>query len=209
MNGKPKVLLFDLGGVLVDFIGLDEVRPLLPEPLNDDEMRSRWLRSESVLAFDRGQIDPETFADRFLAEWALRIPREEFVETFSSWVRGFYPGATELLQELKGKYRLACLSNVNELHWGRCGEAVTAAMDVTFASFQLGLAKPDGRVYAAVMAELGVGPDEVCFFDDSRPNVIAARRMGIESDLVRGLRELRATLVQRSLIQPGSGGEKN
>lgn len=200
MNGKPKVLLFDLGGVLIDFIGLDEVRPLLPEPLDDDEMRSRWLASESVLAFDRGQIDPETFADRFLSEWALKIPREEFVETFAGWVRGFYPGAEKLLLDLRERYQLACLSNVNELHWGRCGEAVSTVMDVTFTSFELGLTKPDGRIYAAVMTKLGVGPDEICFFDDSRPNVIAARRMGIESDLVRGLEELRATLAQRSLI---------
>lgn len=199
MRARPKVLLFDLGGVLVDFVGLDEVRPLLPEPLSDDEMRSRWLASESVLAFDCGQIDPETFADRFLAEWGLRIPRAEFTDIFSSWVRGFYPGATKLLAELRKEFKIACLSNVNELHWQRCGKAVSEAMDATFASFRLGLAKPDSRIYAAVMNELGVNPGELCFFDDSRPNVLAARRMGIDSHLVRGLDELHRTLARRSL----------
>ncbi len=50
------------------------------------------------------------------------------------------------------------------------------------------------------MAELDVSPEEVRFFDDSRLNVEAARRLGVESFLVDGLPETRAALRSQGLL---------
>ena len=42
MSTRPSVLLFDLGGVLVDFSGIEDLRPLLPVPLDDEALLARW-----------------------------------------------------------------------------------------------------------------------------------------------------------------------
>ena len=56
------VLLFDLGGVLIDFAGFDELTQMLPDAPDRAEIRDRWIRSESVQLFERGDIAPQQFA---------------------------------------------------------------------------------------------------------------------------------------------------
>ena len=53
------VLFFDLGGVLVDFAGFEEMRRFLPEVSDRSDIRDRWIKSESVQLFERGDITPE------------------------------------------------------------------------------------------------------------------------------------------------------
>ena len=74
-NGESvaDVLLFDLGGVLVDFAGFRELKSFVPEPIEDDEIRRRWLASPSVRAFELGVSSDEDFANDFIAEWSLEL----------------------------------------------------------------------------------------------------------------------------------------
>ena len=60
-----KVILFDLGGVLIDFVGLTEIARHIPEQLTNDELRSRWIASQSNAAFERGEMLPDAFAEAF------------------------------------------------------------------------------------------------------------------------------------------------
>ena len=92
------VLLFDLGGVLIDFAGFEEMRHLLPEGLDRSGIRDRWIHSESVQLFERGDIKPEEFARRLIGEFHLELSAEEFLQEFVSWARGPYPGALALLR---------------------------------------------------------------------------------------------------------------
>jgi FMN phosphatase YigB (HAD superfamily) len=43
MQRHPKLLLFDLGGVLVEFSGFRDLRPLLRVPLSESEIRQQWI----------------------------------------------------------------------------------------------------------------------------------------------------------------------
>ena len=51
----PKVLLFDLGGVLVDGAGLREVAPMLTEPMAPEDLRRKWVTSRAVELFETGR----------------------------------------------------------------------------------------------------------------------------------------------------------
>jgi len=53
--------------------------------------------------------------------------------------------------------------------------------DVRVWSSQLRIAKPDARIYAHTVAQLGVSPEESLFLDDRPLNVAAARRVGMQS----------------------------
>jgi len=41
-----ELLLFDLGGVLIDFAGFDELGRLLPGVTDRAEVRQRWIESD-------------------------------------------------------------------------------------------------------------------------------------------------------------------
>jgi HAD superfamily hydrolase (TIGR01509 family) len=177
------VLLFDLGGVLVHSSG----------HIGSSEIRERWAGSSAVRLFESGKMSAEKFASTFVSEWQLPLQPHEFLTEFSSWVKGFYPGAELLLQRLRQRHLVACLSNTNEIHWQSLSEALTS-FDICVASHVIGFMKPDLESYQAALDELGASADCVYFFDDLLPNVLAARSLGISAHQVCGLTEVEATL---------------
>src|SRR3954452_9913327 len=110
-----RVLLFDLGGVLVAASGLATLQQWLPA-LAADEVSARWHASQAVGLFERGQLSPDEFARRFVDEWQRPMAAGAFLLAFTQWVRGFYPGAQALLQRLRARHTVACLSNTNAAH---------------------------------------------------------------------------------------------
>lgn len=189
---EPEVLLFDLGGVLIEFSVISVLRAAQPG-VADAELYDRWLDSEAVAAFERGETDAGTFADRFVREWRLDLAPETFLEAFAAGLKGPFPGAAELLDHLRGRYVLACLSNCNVVHWPLM-EDFTRRFDHAFVSHLCGLVKPDPVVFTHVLGALGRPPEAVCFFDDSPKNVRAARAAGMDAHHTAGLGELQRTL---------------
>lgn len=193
-----RVLLFDLGGVIVDFVGVEALDALTGGRYGADEIRRRWPLSPTLRAFETGRLTPEAFADRFIADWELDLPRDAFLAQFPAWTRAPYDGAVELLQALRRDHMLACLSNINAIHWERCGRfmGLQALFDHCFASHLIGLHKPDPALFDHVAATLGRPPAEILFFDDTPVNVEAALERGFDAHRVCGLDELRATLAR-------------
>jgi putative hydrolase of the HAD superfamily len=198
MIGRPSILLFDLGGVLVENTGFDELRRLRPGALSNADVRARWLASPSLRAFERGQISAGLFAEQFVKEWQLRIPPAAFLVEFERWPKGLFPGAEGLLHRLQSQYRVACLTNTNELHWSRRRE-LGLLFDHVFLSHELGLVKPDAEIFEYVIQHLEVEPHRIAFFDDSLQNVEVAARIGIQAHHVVGLCELGTALSRLGL----------
>ena len=51
-------------------------------------------------------------------------------------------------------------------------------------SFEEGVAKPDRRIFEAVVRKFGIRPEETLFFDDSQTNLDAAAELGFKTWLV-------------------------
>jgi putative hydrolase of the HAD superfamily len=194
------VLLFDLGGVLIDFAGFEEMRRLLPEVSDRSEIRDRWIQSESVQLFERGDITPEMFARRLVDEFHLGLSVEEFIREFVSWARGPYPGAASLLNRLRSTHRIACLSNSNELHTPIHRASIHPHVDSFYFSDGIGLVKPDREIFDHVIRDLAVSPRKIAFFDDTPVNIEAAREVGLTSYLVDGIAALKARLRRLGLF---------
>jgi len=192
-------LLFDLGGVLYENTAVDTLNTLLRTALPADVAKDRWLRSPAMRAFESGKISPERFAAEFLREWRIPLAPDAFLADFTVLVKQPYEGAKELLERLRTKYTVACLSNSNELHWQRVGGFLDC-FDFAFSSHLLGEIKPDERVFRRVMSELHVEPDRLLFFDDSRLNVAAAAGLGIRAFVVDGLDDTRRVLEEEGLL---------
>ncbi len=194
------ILLFDLGGVLIDFAGFEEMRRLQPEVLDRSEIRDRWIHSESVQLFERGDIAPDEFAGRVLEEFRLELSEEEFLREFVSWARGPYPGALQLLRRLQQSHRIACLSNSNELHTPIHRASIHPHVDSFYFSDEIGLVKPDREIFDFVVRDLAVSPQRIAFFDDTMVNVEAAREVGLSAYLADGIAALKARLQRLSLV---------
>lgn len=197
MRPGGKVILLDLGGVLVEATGRTALARLLPR-LNDEQILARWHQSRAVGLFERGRLSDDAFARAFITEWGLEIPEAEFIDHFASWVTGFFEGATELIQALRRRYHVGCLSNTNAIHWARL-PGVSTLFDSSFPSHLTGFMKPDRRAYAYALRELQVPAQEVYFFDDLLPNVAAAREAGINALCVSSFEHLLTVLKAEGL----------
>jgi beta-phosphoglucomutase-like phosphatase (HAD superfamily) len=65
------VVLFDVGGVLVELSGVATLLGWLDHRLTIQQLWSHWLHSPSVRAFETGRIDERQFAAGMLAELRL------------------------------------------------------------------------------------------------------------------------------------------
>ncbi len=194
------VILFDLGGVLVE-IG-EYPLPSHWFPVNKRLEKSAWSTSEAAIAFEKGLLSPQQFGESLQAEFGINAGVQEILVEFTKWPVGFYAGAPELLMSLRETHTVAVLSNSNALHWPRVINEFRLPdyCDHVFASHELGLAKPDVAIFEAVLNALGVTSQRVLFFDDNAVNVAAAAGMGIRSLCVEGIDQVSKTLRDHMII---------
>jgi glucose-1-phosphatase len=196
------LLLFDLGGVLVENGGTEPLSAWLPSPPPPETIMDRWLMSPTVRKFENGQISPEEFAIKIVREWELPLSPAQFLNDFSLWASKFYPGAAILLHRLRSRYNLACLSNTNVLHWQRgCTVMkIDRFFDYTFVSCETGLLKPDNEAFLYVVRQTGFSPDRILLLDDSQRNVDSAASIGMVARRTLGIQGANSALREFSIL---------
>lgn len=204
---RPEVLLFDLGGVLLDYAGVASLHALVKERHSLEEVRRLWPESPSLQRLESGKSTLDEFAPAFIAEWGLAIDPTAFLAEFRTWTLGPYDGALDLLAALGKDFPLACLTNMNAAYWHRIRDDMGLGRHFgrCFASHEIGLLKPDREVYAHVVAQLGCRPGAIAFFDDTMKNVVAARDFGLDAHHVEGFEALREKLRDLGIIERRAG----
>jgi glucose-1-phosphatase len=194
---RRRVVLLDLGGVLVRVPGVGAMRDLAGID-SEAEVWRRWLACDWVRRFERGDCSPSQFAVGVVADWDLPITSAEFLERFRQWPAGLYEGALEIVDSLRRQAVVGCLSNTNFLHWEAMqGWGLGTAFDYTFLSHRIGLVKPDQAIFDHVTGELGVPAREITFLDDNDINVERASIFGFDAEQVHGVDQVARALGAR------------
>ncbi len=179
-------IVFDIGNVLLPWHRDRPFRALIPDP----EERARFLREicsmEWHLTLDAGEP-----LDAAIATLSERHPEQaELIRAYRTGWLDMFEGADEpvvaILSELVARgYDVTALTNFNQdlyaltvpafpfLGWFR-GVTVSGAVRLT---------KPDPAIYARHAESFALAPAATLFFDDSPPNVAAAREGGWHAEL--------------------------
>lgn len=184
----------------MDFAGFDELAQFMPETPGRSEIRDRWIRCEAVRRFERGEIACDQFATSVIEELEIDLSPSDFLKNFVAWAREPSPEAISLLRRLARDYRIAALSNANELHTPLHRKRFESVIDTFYFSDEIGAVKPARTIFEHVIRDLDVPPDRIAFFDDTPVNVEAAQDAGIESFNVDGLDALEARLHTLGII---------
>lgn len=199
-----RVLLFDLGGVLVEFDALGPICTLTGNRFDRVSARAFWMNSSAVKQYERGLCSSEEFAVLIMKELDITMTVPAFLKEFASWESGVIPGGKALLAELRPHYRLACLSNNNAIHWDIVGrrDGWQAEFEQTFLSFEMKCMKPERVIFDQVLAKLGCQPNEVFFFDDTAECLEGALAAGIRGAQVAGVEGVRSVVRHLGLLSP-------
>ena len=199
-----KVVLFDLGNVLVDlgdkarFANIFDV-----EARDETQLWEMWLKSPAVKAFDAGQISLSTFMEALQQETCVEKSLADLTQDFINWPVGLFNGAAELVHQLPPHIHRAVLSNTNDAHWGRLLDemGLSGLFHSYFASHQVGLVKPDLAVYEYVVKALSVAPDQILFIDDNAINVTTARKVGMQAEQAKGIECAKEILLTYGVLK--------
>jgi len=199
-------VVFDMGGVLIELGPVSEILGR-DSSLAVEDFWPAWLKSDSVRAFESGQIEADEFADTIIAEIGLTMTSAELLASFSVWPKGLYAGAEALVAEVRRVADTGLLSNTNRLHWETQIDAdvVAGMFDHEYTSFTIGLVKPDAGVFEFVAQDLDRAAAEILFLDDNQINVDGARATGMAAEKVVGPAEARTAILDHGLVLDGAG----
>ena len=149
------------------------------------------LRRKVIFDYQRGELSTAAYIRGLTRALRGLHDPDEIARVHDAWLIEEYPGVGELVGELNAQPGIttACLSNTNHAHWcrlapGRGEFAACAALQHGLASHELGVSKPEPRIYAEAQARLGALPAELVFFDDTPENVTAARVAGWHAEAI-------------------------
>jgi glucose-1-phosphatase len=199
--GPVDLVLFDLGGVLIELAGVPVMLELTGIE-SEEELWRRWLACRWVRRFESGGCSESEFAAGVIADWQLGLSPAAFLEAFRHWPVGPLPGAAELVAQTRMSVATGCFSNTNALHWQDRIAAwpVASLFDHRFLSFELGLLKPDVAAFTQVAGMLGVRPERVLFLDDNALNVAGAAAAGFQAIRAVGVDEARQHLAEAGVL---------
>lgn len=196
------MVLFDLGGVLIELGGVEAMRGLTGLE-SDDELWRRWLGCPWVRSYERGECSAGEFAQGVVDDWGLTVAPSAFLDAFAAWPIGPYPGAEALVARVRETVPVGCLSNTNaghcDAHFSRW--PIFDAFDFRFLSYELGLLKPDRDVFDRVAELVAVPAARILFIDDNQLNVDGARDAGFTAARANGVAEAELALVAAGVLR--------
>ena len=171
--------MFDLGGVIVRWVGIDALAEITG--LTREAVSKRFSASDIFSAYEIGQCNDDVFVQELITQFKLAVSLSEAKAMWNSWVQESYVGTKDMLSQLRKHYTLACLSNTNALHWQHLPTHINIEdyFDHSYASHLINVAKPNAESYLIPIQDMGVSPSDIWFFDDTLANVEVAKSVGM------------------------------
>lgn len=166
-----KVIYFDCFGVLASPI----LSKIFEKYILDDIERQTW--TDKLVDLDLGTLSEDDLI-RQLSERTGVIEDDIWVD-INNTPEINHQLLNYIQNELKGKYTIGLLTNITTTIIYRIMSEQLPIFDITLISSELGVVKPDPRIFQIALEKAGVDPSEILFIDDREENVLAARALGI------------------------------
>jgi 2-haloacid dehalogenase len=205
MNQQIETVIFDLGGVLIDW----DPRYLYRKILKDENEISWFLENICTSEWNDQQDAGRTF-DEAITELIAKHP--EWEEAITAWgrrwqetIKGPINDTVQILQEIRDskKYRLYALTNwsaetfpwalenFNFLHWFE--GIVVSGHEKT--------RKPFADFYQILFNRYQIDPAKAIFIDDNIKNIKGANEIGLPTIHFQNPVQLRKELTQLGVVR--------
>lgn len=167
-----KGIIFDMGGPLVQK-NPNYTYNEIAETAEDIRIQNHFISDEKFIQ----ALKENDITKKYTSEEIAQKIVSKYYKIPEIW--------DNLLPKLKGKYKLAVINN---------GPAITIPyfkkennFDEFFSIFinssEVGIEKPDSRIYLMTLKLMDLKPEECIFIDDLMVNVIGAEKVGIKGIL--------------------------
>ncbi len=199
-------MIFDLGGVLIDW----DPRHLYRQLFDDPDDMERFLAEVATAAWNHEQDAGRPLVEGTAELVALHPERRALIEAYyGRWpemLGGAIEGTVDILAEVRRTGTpVYALSN-----WSAETFPVTRDrypfldwFDGVLISGEIGVAKPDRRMFRTLVERYDLEPRRSVFVDDLERNVEAAAALGFVAIRFTGADDLRRSLAELDVLPVG------
>jgi putative hydrolase of the HAD superfamily len=207
--GSVDVLLFDLGGVVVDIDFRRCFRRWAEASGTSIELiASRFSVDTAYEQHERGTLDITAYFEQVRTGLGVDLDDEALLEGWNDIYIGMVPGIGPLLAAAATDFPLYAFTNSNPTHQAVWSKRFAVELEVfteTFVSSDIGKRKPERGAFDAITEMIGNPAPRVLFFDDLAENVAGALEAGLQAVHVTGADSVSAALVQLGVRVRGAG----
>lgn len=184
MKFNIDTIIFDLGGVLVDW----KPEYLYRKVFNGNEKKVQWfLNNVCTSAWNAEQDGGRTIEEAETLKIAEFPDHEELIRLYYKQWHQMFSGPieenVELFKQLKasGNYKIYALTNWSAEKWELALELFPFFnyFDGVVVSGQEKIRKPYPEIYNLIVDKFAINPENALFIDDNEENVIAAKALKI------------------------------
>ena len=204
--GPPRAVLFDLGGVLIDWNPRHLYRRLFADEPAMEAFLAGICTAEWNLEQDRGR--PFAEAVRLLCDKHPHLSEEirAYDARWDEMLRGEIAESVRCLDELRrGGTRLYALTNwsIEKFPVALARFPFLGWFEGVLVSGEVGLVKPDPRIFRLAAEQFSLEPAATLFVDDAAANTEAAAALGFRTHRFTDPANLRRALVACGLLPGG------
>lgn len=207
---KILAVIFDFGSVLVKSERTsfyDAISKMAKIPVKKVKVVFKVISKKLSI----GKIDEKEFWKKFELKIGKNLPenfkKDLFLKDYKRKWQKEIKESWEILRKLKSKgIRLAILSNTIEPHvkaneeMGRLKRLRKIGVKVFVWSYEVGVKKPNPKIYKIVLKKLNLKAKSCVFVDDKLENVKIAKKLGMKGILFRSPEQLRKDLINLGLL---------
>jgi 2-haloacid dehalogenase len=205
---QPQAVIFDIGNVLTRW----QPEAFYDRVIGKDRRRALFAAVDLHGMNDR--IDEGALFRETIYDWAEAYPewRPEIRMWYDRWIELASPridGAIALQRALRAKgVPVFALTNFGRYSFEEAVPQLDFLQDFDrrYVSGEMGVIKPDPRIYAMVEEDCGLAPESLLFTDDRADNITAAARRGWRTHQFESWQGWAARLVAEGLLSKEEAG---
>lgn len=193
-----KVLLFDLGGVVIDIdpsITINALKSMSKKSSEDfNALDYKYYKEESSLLnfffeYEKGNINDDKFRDGIRKFANFDLSNDKIDHIWNYVIVKINKDLLDVVLSLKNRYKIMILSNTNFIHklyYDKLvvdiyGKNLKQLFDKVFYSYEIRSRKPELEIYQKVIDESSYSGKEILFFDDMKKNLEIPEIIGMKT----------------------------
>lgn len=190
-NQHINTIIFDLGGVILN---IDYELPVKAfKKLGIDDFSSHFSQKAQTKLLDLyeiGEISSEEFLDAIREHVKPGTSDLDIIKAWNSILLDLPEERLFTLEKASENHRIFLLSNTNDIHIQEFNNylleehnlpSLEPFFEQLYLSYEIGLRKPDPRIFEYVLQDAGLEPDKTLFIDDSIQHIQTANELGINT----------------------------
>lgn len=188
-NQTIDAIIFDLGGVILNIdyqLPVKAFKKLGIENFN--ELFSQASQVNLFNDYETGDISSDDFINEIKKYLPQNTSDGAIINAWNSILLDLPEERLFSLEKAAENHRIFLLSNTNALHIDSFNQyllnnlqlpSLEPFFETLYLSYEVGLRKPDLRIFEYVLQDAGLTPERTLFIDDSIQHIQAASELGI------------------------------